>query len=201
MVVRNGDADVHVGRLIALLQYLWTYLVLRLGLRWRGIALVVGILVSVGLFVYGRVRGKAVGTGRLVSAGLFATYVVVVVAAMVIVSPRLPSRIAYFDVIGRLWRIFEGGRAFDPEPLANMLLLVPVGILLPSATGSGLRRTLLFSLLLNRDVEAAQYLWSRGQCEPADIVLNVFGVLVGYGVWSLAHVVSGRRRRQLRHMR
>lgn len=182
------------------MQYLWTYLVLRLGLRWWGIAAVAGILVSVGLLVWDRTRRRSVGAGRLVPAGLLATYVIVVVAATVIVRPRQPNQVSPLDVVGRLWRIF-GRACARPRTLGEHA--PAASHRRPAAVRHrlGMGRTLLFSLCLSTGIETTQYLWSRGQCELADIALNVFGALVGYGLWRLVQVFRERKSHRPRHMR
>ncbi len=196
-----------IDRTLALLRYLWTYLVVRLGPLWWGVATVVGALAAAGCLAVGRARGRHVRPGRAASFGILASYVAVVLSGTLVVRPRASVRVLRPNVIARLWRVFGQGHALDPEPLANMLMFVPVGILLPAALGWSARRTLLASLALSVCVEAAQYLLVRGECDPGDVVLNVAGALAGYGVWWLARRVHERATRlshtgrRPRHMR
>lgn len=190
-----------MDRIAALLRYLWTYLVVRLGPLWWDVAAVAGVAASVGCVAVMRSRGRAAHPGRVLCAGLLATYVMVVVAGTVAVRQRATARVMRPDVVARLWRVFGQGHALEPEPMANMLMFVPVGFLLPAALGWGTRRTILFSLVLSACIEAAQYLLARGECEPADVVLNVAGALVGYGVWRLACWLRSYAGRRPRHMR
>ncbi len=190
-----------MDRIAALLRYLWTYLVVRLGPLWWGVAAVAGVAASVGCATVLRSRGRAARPGRVLCAGLLVSYVAVVIAGTVAVRSRIKSRVLHLDVAARLWRVFGQGHALEPEPMANMLMFVPVGFLLPAALGWGARRTLLSSLALSACIEAAQYLLARGECEPADVVLNVAGALVGYAVWRLACWLRSYAGRRPRHMR
>ncbi len=190
-----------MDRIAALLRYLWTYLVVRLGPLWWGVAAVVGVAASVGCVAVMRSRGRAAHPGRVLCAGLLATYVTVVVAGTVAVRQRATARVMRPDVVARLWRVFGQGHALEPEPLANMLMFVPVGFLLPAALGWETRRTILSSLALSACIEAAQYLLARGECEPADVVLNVAGALLGYAVWRLACWLRSYAGSRPRHMR
>lgn len=188
-----------IDKLIALLRYLWTYLVARLGLLWWGVALAAGVLAAVGCVVVAHSRSKDVRSGRVLSVGLLAAYVAVVLAGTVAVRSRVAKRVVHPDVVGRLWRLFGQGHALDPEPLANMFMFVPVGFLFPVALGLGLGGTLLASLALSGCIETAQYLLACGECEPADVVLNVASSLVGYGAWWLTWQSLTRLGKRSRH--
>ena len=81
------------------------------------------------------------------------------------------------------------------ELVANALMLLPVGLLLPAATGWGLGRCMAACLALSVSIEAAQLVLSRGTPEASDVVLNVLGALVGYGLCAALRRPSRRLRR------
>lgn len=69
----------------------------------------------------------------------------------------------------------------------NILLFLPLGLLLPQAFQKAPRlwKTLLTAALLICAVEIAQLLTLRGSCDVDDLILNLLGTLLGYGVFRL----------------
>lgn len=77
--------------------------------------------------------------------------------------------------------------------LGNIIMFIPLGYLLPMCF-SGLQRlwkTLLVSALLIISVELMQLVTLLGSCDVDDLLLNLPGALVGYGLFAL-----GRRIRE-----
>ena len=80
------------------------------------------------------------------------------------------------------------------ELTANALMLLPVGLLLPVATGWGFKRTMCACMALTVFIEVAQLLMARGVPESSDVVLNVLGALAGYGFYIAARTLALRYR-------
>lgn len=136
-------------------------------------------------------RRTGFGRGRALPAGLLVGYAVLVVAVTVL------SR----DVGGDHWKGFlaEGGVAgmlrvggVGPDALANFLMLLPMGMLLPAVTGWRLPRVALSCLVFSAWIETVQYICAVGYPDPFDIALNVLGAVVGYGVRVLVLALRAR---------
>lgn len=198
VAIRTDVRSQAIVNLASLLKYLWFYLVQRLGWRWWGIALLAAALPAVVWLARGRRKRDA---GRYVAAGVLAAYLVVLLASTVLTRP--PRKVAdpSLGVLGKLLPAMREGH-LGSESVVNALLLLPVGLLLPAATGWRLAPTLLTCLALTVGIETAQHLAARGWFELSDIALNMLGALVGYGIWALVRAIAERSRRPSpRHVR
>lgn len=71
----------------------------------------------------------------------------------------------------------------------NVVMFIPLGWFLPHLWRGfrGFFRTTLFSSGLICVVEGAQLLTSLGSCDVDDLILNVFGIILGYIIWKLVY--------------
>ncbi len=72
------------------------------------------------------------------------------------------------------------------ENILNVLLFVPIGLL----AGCGLRgmtfkKVLLLSGGLSIFIELLQFIFKKGFCETDDVIHNVLGCIIGYGLWRV----------------
>lgn len=69
----------------------------------------------------------------------------------------------------------------------NVVMFVPLGALLPAANGKLRKffRTFFTSFGLILTVEVLQLFTLLGSCDVDDLILNLCGVIVGYGLWKL----------------
>lgn len=85
-----------------------------------------------------------------------------------------------------IWEPYEMGPAHMIEQLVmNVLMLVPLGFLLP-AVWPGLRgwwKTGLCVLLLIVGIETLQYFIGRS-CDVDDVIMNTIGGLIGWGLFA-----------------
>lgn len=72
--------------------------------------------------------------------------------------------------------------------LGNVLLFIPLGIFLPSIWNRlhRLRKVLLATAGIILLVEAVQVLTLLGRCDIDDLILNLLGAAIGYGIWKRA---------------
>ena len=95
--------------------------------------------------------------------------------------------------LGLYWRLLHHSRRYVVlwaafNLVGNVALFLPLGALLP-AVFPGLRRfwkTGLLSLVLVAGVETAQLLTLLGSCDIDDLLLNLLGAALGYGLFRLA---------------
>ena len=77
----------------------------------------------------------------------------------------------------------------------NIFLLMPFGFLLPIILEKSLGyiRIVLFSLLLTAGIELAQFYTGLGEMDIDDVILNVLGSMLGYGLFRLLRATAQRR--------
>ena len=160
-----------------------------LGWQWWLASLLVGLLVGFAVF---RMGSRA---GRAVAAGTLGAYVVLVLALTVLSRSQRAGAAEVGVGIVATWAsrlANEGGMRY--ELTANALMLLPVGFLLPVATGWGFKRSMCACTAFTVSIEAAQLLTARGVPESSDVVLNVLGALAGYGLYAVARPLASRCR-------
>lgn len=72
------------------------------------------------------------------------------------------------------------------ENILNVLLFVPIGFL----AGCGLERMTFKKVLflgggLSVFIELLQFIFKKGFCETDDVIHNVLGCMIGYGLWRV----------------
>ena len=72
------------------------------------------------------------------------------------------------------------------ENILNVLLFVPVGFLAGCGVrGMTLKNVLLLGGGLSVFIELLQFIFKKGFCETDDVIHNVLGCLIGYGLWRV----------------
>lgn len=79
----------------------------------------------------------------------------------------------------------------------NLLMLVPLGVLLPLITEKlkTYKRFLWFPLLLSIFIELTQYVFHIGACDVDDVILNFAGASIGFFVVYLLREYNHSRRK------
>lgn len=86
-------------------------------------------------------------------------------------------------------------RAAIRNLLGNIFLFVPLGFLLPMIF-SVLRkffRTFLSVILIVGVIELTQLVLMVGSCDVDDLILNVTGSVLGYGLYKLFTLITGKQ--------
>lgn len=88
--------------------------------------------------------------------------------------------IPYLDLI-------NGYAGANKEVLLNILMLIPFGILVPFIYKKSFFKTICLSFLFSLSIETIQLFSVRNisACDITDIINNVFGAIVGYGIYLL----------------
>ncbi|MDO4324090.1 MAG: VanZ family protein [Lachnospiraceae bacterium] len=106
-----------------------------------------------------------------------------------------PVKAEYEYMLMPFWSytaILEGQKDLLAENIANIIMLVPVGFLLPIVLKSdGSRpdgkKVVLIGFLFSSSIELLQLILKRGLFEFDDIVHNTAGCLVGYMIYRLVY--------------
>lgn len=75
------------------------------------------------------------------------------------------------------------------EAMLNVLLMVPMGILLPFLYHTSAKRTVLIVFLSSCFIELYQLCSVQGlsHCDVTDLITNTIGGSIGYGIYALFH--------------
>lgn len=99
-----------------------------------------------------------------------------------------------FVTIRRFWRLLYSQHSHLVKLgvvnlVGNVAMFVPLGFLLPGSIPrlAGFWRTFLTAGLLICAVEILQMLLLVGSCDVDDLILNLAGVSIGYGMYRLAN--------------
>ncbi len=151
-------------------------------------------------------KKKAVGTVLLV---LFSFYIVALIGTLFLSRINFHSlredRLVYlahfeemtnfmpFETVLRYIRAFRRGIIVETSLLnlgGNLILMMPMAFFLPSLFCQMRKfwKFLLLMLALLLSIEALQLLLCCGSCDVDDVILNLLGTLVAYGVWHIPWV-------------
>lgn len=105
-----------------------------------------------------------------------------------------------FSTIAEYWNeLHSGGRAHAFINLAgNVIMFVPLGFFVPQVFRGAdtFRRSMLWSLITILSVEILQLFTLLGSLDVDDLILNMIGAAVGYGVYAVLYRRRKEGRRQ-----
>ena len=107
-------------------------------------------------------------------------------------AEQLQYNLVPFETIRLFWRLLQSGspglrRHAVINLVGNVVMFIPLGFLLPKVSPRQRRlwRTLLTTALIIVLVEMLQLFSLRGSCDVDDLILNVLGAAIGYGVYRI----------------
>ena len=72
------------------------------------------------------------------------------------------------------------------ENILNVILFMPIGLLAGCGLrGMTLKKVLLLGGGLSGFIELLQFIFKKGFCETDDVIHNVLGCIIGYGLWRV----------------
>ena len=100
-------------------------------------------------------------------------------------QPRVGERVFKWELLWayRAWIAGESfGKTESIQNINNVLVFIPFGALFP---GKNRKALLLTVLLFSAAIEAVQYALNLGWCEIDDVICNVLGAAIGFGLWEM----------------
>ena len=100
-------------------------------------------------------------------------------------QPREGERVFKWELLWayRAWIAGESfGKTESIQNINNILVFIPFGALFP---GKRWRALLLTVVLFSVGIEVIQYTFNLGWCEIDDVICNVLGAAIGFGLWKL----------------
>jgi len=134
---------------------------------------------------------------RYCSSLLLAEWVFLILCATIIFRETGAER--RYNLIP-FWSYFDYGKQsyfmeMIGESVLNVLLFMPFGFF----AGCGiqcmtLKKLLLFGGGLSISIELLQFFFKKGFCETDDVIHNLVGCIIGYGLWRAVSYVPIRKR-------
>lgn len=155
------------------------------------VVLVLGLLVGL-VFTFSTKR-KERNKARTIGQLLLAEYVILVYLSAVVFRTINESRGFNFMPFWSYKSFLEGKNAMLVDNFLNVIVFIPIGLLCGVAFKKmNWKRMLLFSVLLSLSIEALQFFLNRGFAEFDDMMHNVIGCMIGYGIYKLVYALCER---------
>lgn len=145
-----------------------------------------------GLFLIGAlvlIWWKGFGLGlRYCSSLLLAEWTFLILCATIIFREAGVER--RYNLIP-FWSYFDYGKQsyfmeMIGESILNVLLFIPIGLLAGCGLqGMTFKKVLFLGGGLSVFIELLQFFFKKGFCETDDVIHNVLGCLIGYGLWCV----------------
>lgn len=141
------------------------------------------MLMGVGSYLV--LRNLKVSRKQCIAAALLIAYIFLILAVTVLSRSQLAVKTLIYSPFWKYLEIIRGSEkaySLATEILLNILMLVPVGFLLPMLVD---KNTLLYGFLCCLSIEVFQLVTRRGYFEVDDLLHNTLGVVVGYLLYLL----------------
>lgn len=124
--------------------------------------------------------------GKVIGGFLLVEFILLIYCSTVFFRPIHDTPEVNLKLFWSYDAFFEGKNYVMAEKIMNTIMFVPVGVLLGCAFRSMTWwKVLLIGCGMSVMIEAMQYFFQRGVAEVDDVMHNVTGCLVGYGIYSL----------------
>lgn len=132
---------------------------------------------------------------RMLIIALLLEYLFLIYCSTIIFRPICINMKSQFRPFWSYTAIQAGERILLPENIMNVVIFIPIGFLM-GLVSSNVRwlQIILIGSGLSFSIELLQTFFQRGFFDIDDIIHNVLGCIIGYGVLSL---VKFSRRRQV----
>lgn len=134
-------------------------------------------------------RQKRISKAQAMAIVLLTIYIFLVFASTVFSRVSMDSYSYKLFPLWSYWEILHGSMSILWEDILNVILLLPAGILFPTAMGNDVgrklfRRVVLIGFLISFAIEILQLILKRGLFEFDDMFHNTMGATIGYWVYQ-----------------
>ena len=128
----------------------------------------------------------AAGNKRKLIIVLFAIYILAVLW-ITLIDREFGNRRAMLVPFWEFANVIKGVRRsfFIGQILGNLVMLMPLGFMLPIIKKVSLKQVLLISLCFSVGIELTQFITGRGLMEFDDVFNNTVGAVLGYKVYDV----------------
>ena len=117
---------------------------------------------------------------------LFGAYILLVLW-LTLIDREFGERRAMLVPFWEFANVIKGVRRnyFIGQILGNLVMLMPLGFMLPIIRKVSLKQVLLISLCFSAGIELTQFITGRGLMEFDDVFNNTVGAVLGYKVYDV----------------
>ena len=128
----------------------------------------------------------ATGYKRKLIIALFAIYILAVLW-ITLIDREFGNRRAMLVPFWEFANVIKGVRRsfFIGQILGNLVMLMPLGFMLPIIKKVSLKQVFLISLCFSVGIELTQFITGRGLMEFDDVFNNTVGAVLGYKVYDV----------------
>lgn len=150
---------------------------LSLGFKW----IVIAAILACGTWLIARRRIE--GRKAVVLAGVI-SYAFVIISYTVLARSGEGVYVYETDLFWTYRMIAQGDTGFIMEALLNVMMLAPLGVMIPMIIDNW-KLTVGVGFLFSAFIEIMQLVTTRGMYETDDIFHNTLGVIIGYCIYKL----------------
>lgn len=125
---------------------------------------------------------------QTLSTILFVIYTIFVVWMTLLKrEPRVRARVIKPELFWAFRGWINGapdGKQESIQYIQNVLFFIPFGFLLPWKKW---KTVFMSTLITSAVIEVTQYIFNLGWCELDDVISNIAGALVGFGLYVIVH--------------
>lgn len=128
----------------------------------------------------------AAGNKRKLIIALFAIYILAVLW-LTLIDREFGNRRAMLVPFWEFANVIKGIRRsfFIGQILGNLVMLMPLGFMLPIIRKVSLKQVLLIAFCFSAGIEFTQFITGRGLMEFDDVFNNTVGAVLGYKVYDV----------------
>ena len=128
----------------------------------------------------------AAGNKRKLIIALFAIYILAVLW-ITLIDREFGNRRANLVPFWEFANVIKGVRRsfFIGQILGNLVMLMPLGFMLPIIKKVSLKQALLIAFCFSAGIELTQFITGRGLMEFDDVFNNTVGAVLGYKVYDV----------------
>ena len=131
------------------------------------------------------------GNKRKLIIALFAIYILIVLW-ITLIDREFGNRRAMLVPFWEFANVIKGIRRsfFIGQILGNLVMLMPLGFMLPIIRKVSLKQVFLISLCFSVAIEITQFITGRGLMEFDDVFNNTVGAVLGYKVYDVLRAMK-----------
>lgn len=150
---------------------------LKISPKWAAVSLASAILLAIILW-------KKYGRKKTIAASFLLFYMLVVFSYTVLARENTGSYHYKLEIFWSYREILNGKKAYIEENFLNVLLLMPLGCIMPVLKDSW-KMVVGIGFCFSTFIEVLQLVTMRGLFEFDDIFHNTLGVAIGYMIYRL----------------
>ena len=125
-------------------------------------------------------------------------YVVYIYCSTIIFRPSLVKRMYDFHLFWSYSTTINGTGSHLEQIVMNVVFFIPLGFLFRASFKSiSLWKVILGAFLISTSIEILQFIYRKGFSEIDDIINNVLGSMLGYGIFKSLYFFLRRKKSRL----